>query len=264
MHRIGAAEHLFCFLDYDGTLAALAPTPDEAFPVPGTIELLTRLAAAPRTQVAIITGRTIENVRGLLDVPNAYYVGIHGIELRRPDGTSDLAGGLGLVWSFLPLLKHRLADELADTQGILIEDKGVAVACHYRLATQSEAVRARQAVSRIARMYQRRGLAIDVLDGHAVTEIRPANVTKGTALASLLAMDAPTTTLALFIGDDRTDAEAFAALPPDGIAIHVGPSPVPHRADFSVPDPYAVHQLLKRVLEVRCPGRQSCGGVADG
>jgi trehalose-phosphatase len=185
-------------------------------------------------------------------VPNAYYVGIHGIELRRPNGTRDLANGVGLVWSFLPLLKRRLEDELAGMAGILIEDKGAAVACHYRLSTRNEAVRARQTVARIARKYRRRGLAVDVLDGHEVSEIRPANVTKGTAVASLLARGAPAT-LALYIGDDRTDAEAFAALPPDGIAVHVGPSAVPGRADFALRDPYVVHELLKQVLAVRGP-----------
>src|SRR6266446_5392339 len=84
LRRVSAAAQVFCFLDYDGTLAPLAPTPAEAVPLPGTLELLRQLAQAPGVLVAVVTGRTIVDVRRALEVPGIYYVGLHGLEIRTP------------------------------------------------------------------------------------------------------------------------------------------------------------------------------------
>lgn len=250
LERAVRATDLFCFLDYDGTLAPIAPTPAEARPVPGTVAVLSALATTPHTQIAIVSGRTIADLRSLLDISGVYYVGVHGVEMCRPDGSSQTANGVALVTSYLPMIKQHLEREVAPLKGALIEDKGVALACHYRLASRADAATARQTVSHVALDYQRRGLPIDLLHGHEVTEIRPASITKGTAVLALLAKSPPAT-VPLYVGDDRTDVEAFASLPSNGIAVHVGPSPAPPAAHFVLADPYAVHAFLQELWSAR-------------
>ena len=77
VRRIARAGSVFCLIDYDGTLAPLASTPNAAVPPPGTAALLEALATLPATEVALVTGRTVDNVRRFIDVPGIYYVGIH-------------------------------------------------------------------------------------------------------------------------------------------------------------------------------------------
>ncbi len=250
LRRLREAEHVFCFLDYDGTLAPLAPTPEEALPVPGTADLLQKLVAAEGTRVAIVTGRTIADVRRFLDVPGVYYAGVHGLELEFPDGRTRLTRGVGLARAALPTIKRRVEQALAGRPGILIEDKGAALACHYRLASRADAVMARQTLAAVVCAYQRKGVPLMLIHGREVTEVRPAGVDKGEAVRALLATcsDRP---LAVYIGDDRTDADAFAALPSDSITIDVGPADESRPAQYSLPGPAEVHRFLQALLACR-------------
>ena len=245
--RRAACTSLFCGLDYDGTLAPIAPTPDAAVPYPGTAALLGRLAATPATRVAIVTGRSIDDVRRFLDLDDVYYVGIHGLELRRPGSTvTDSAAGRR-ARMVLPRLVERLRPELDGRPGLLLEEKGAAVAVHYRLAAESDAAHGRAVVEGLVDDLRDAGEAIDLLRGHEVVEVRPAGVDKGRALCELLASDAPGS-LPLYIGDDRTDEDAFRALPAAAVTIRVGPADVETRAQFRLADPAAVHSFLQGVL----------------
>src|SRR3990172_4063071 len=97
LRRLGEAESVFCFLDYDGTLAPLAPTPDQALPLPGIARLLQELTEMPGAYVAVVSGRPIADVRRLLDVPGVYYVGLHGLEVSLPGGETELTEGVASV-----------------------------------------------------------------------------------------------------------------------------------------------------------------------
>jgi trehalose 6-phosphate phosphatase len=248
--RVRDAASVFCFLDFDGTLAPLAPTPDEARPLPGTEEVLRALATAPSTAVAIVTGRTIANLRRFLDVPGVHYAGAHGLEIEWPSGKKWLAPGAGLLRAVLPSIRQRLEQALAGRTGVLIEDKGAALACHYRLAAPADAVLTQRTLAAIAREYERRGVPVALLRGHAVIELRPAAVSKGEAVRTLLAA-CTRQPLAVYMGDDQTDVEAFHALPRDAITVHVGPADLPARARYSLPGPSEVQRFLRRLLSWR-------------
>jgi trehalose 6-phosphate phosphatase len=247
---IAAAHSVFCFVDYDGTLARLAPTPDAAKPLPGAAALLQALAAAPRTQVALVTGRTIANLRSLLDVPGIYYVGIHGLEIEFPDGIVEWSESVAVVRSVLPAIKQQIAQALGSRPGVLIEDKGLALAYHYRLASRADAAATREVVQTVAERTQRDGAPIAVMHGHEVAEIRSAFANKGRAVCQLLAAHAPAA-LAVYIGDDQTDEDAFRLLPPESITIRVGPATVPTAARYRVADPDEVLRLLRAIVEQR-------------
>lgn len=250
LRRLAEAASLFCFLDYDGTLAPIAPTPDAAVPLPGTAELLRALVRARNTWLALVTGRSIADLQRFLAIPGAFYVGLHGAEVLEPDGQRHLASEAQAALAVLSTLKNRLQQALAALPGILLEDKGAALACHYRLATRADAAKAREIVEAEAGRHQQRGAPMTVAYGHEVIEVRPAGITKGTAVSALLAaqnrLDAVT-----YVGDDSTDEDAFALLPPDAITIRVGPAAVPTRARYRLADPADVQQFLRAIIEAR-------------
>jgi len=247
LQRLGAAAHVFCCLDYDGTLAPLAPSPDEAAPLPGTAALLRQLTAAPGTAVAVVTGRTIDDVRRFLDVPGVYYVGIHGLEVRLPTGEMQAAADGDAMRPTLQKIAARLRDALGSRPGILIEDKGAALACHYRLASPSDAAMARALMAALAQEYERDGIAL--IYGHEVAELRPQGVSKGQTVCALLAAHGANS-LAVYIGDDETDEDAFRMMPPDAVTIRVAPVTTT-AARYVVTSPVEVQHFLRSLALVR-------------
>lgn len=247
---IAAASKVFCFLDYDGTLSPLAPTPTEAVALPGTFALLRQLAAAPGVQVALVTGRPIADVRRFLDMPEIYYVGTHGLEVRLPSGATHMAQGLDSVRAALSEIKQQLQQMVGARPGILIEDKGPALACHYRLAAPTDAAAARKFMAAVAHGYQRRGIPITLVYGHEVAELRPSHCSKGTAVRALLAAHGRSA-LPVYIGDDQTDEDAFETLPAESITIRVAPPRLPTRARYRVREPREVQHFLRQVLASR-------------
>lgn len=250
LQRLAAAASVFCFLDYDGTLAPIAPTPNAAAPLPGSAELLRELAAIPDTRLALVTGRSVADLRRFLDIPGAYYVGLHGAEVLEPGGELHLAREAEASRAALPALKEQLQRALAGLPGIVLEDKGAALACHYRLATPAAAAKARQIVEACAHDHQQRGVPITVASGHEVIEVRPAGTDKGKTVCALLAAHAPVD-LVIYVGDDRTDEDAFALLPADAITIRVGPAAEPTRARYRLNGPADVQRFLRAAIAAR-------------
>ncbi len=250
LRRIANADEVFFFLDYDGTLSPLAPTPDVALPMLGTAELLQQLAATPGAHVAVVSGRQIAEVLRFLDVPGLYYVGVHGLEVRLPSGEREGVEDGASLRSILPAIKRRLRETVGGRPGILLEDKGAALACHYRLASPADRAAAQHAVTDMVREYRRRAIPVALMHGHAVIEIRPAHVNKGRAVCRLLAAHAPSA-LPAYIGDDRTDEDAFRLLPAEAITIRVGAPSEPTLARYRVQTPDDVQRFLRAVVDRR-------------
>ena len=82
--RLAQAERLWLFLDYDGTLADFAPTPEHVNPDPELVDLIERLARHPRFRVAVVSGRRLSHVQKLVPVPGVLLAGTYGIELQTP------------------------------------------------------------------------------------------------------------------------------------------------------------------------------------
>lgn len=248
LQRIATAESVFCFLDYDGTLSVLAPTPEAATPLAGTAERLQALAALPGTQVALVSGRTIADMRRYLDLSGICYVGVHGLQIQFPNGVTQLSERAAVARSVLPAIKREIERALAGRPGILIEDKEIALACHYRLASRADAAIARQTVATVARSHQGHGVLVTY--GHEVVEIRPAFANKGTAVCQLLAAHGRSA-LAVYIGDDQTDEDAFTLLPAESITIRVGLASTPTAARYRIPEPDDVLRFLEVMMDSR-------------
>ena len=129
--HIDNTEKLVLLLDYDGTLAPIAPHPDMAIIPNETKRVLQRLANCPDMYIALISGRGVANVRSMVGIDNITYAGNHGLEILHPDGTTFThplpAGNEETISKLL----HALQQEVC-RHGAWVENKGVLLTYHYR------------------------------------------------------------------------------------------------------------------------------------
>ncbi len=201
---------LVVLLDVDGTLAPIAPRPEEA-----EVPLETRRAVAALTvrsgvQVVLVSGRAAADARRLVSVANVWVIGNHGYEVLGPNGEEVVDPHLAPYRAAVAHAARRLEPQLSPVPGVILEDKGWTLSIHYRLADRAVVPRVRGIVEEVAL-----SLGLKMTDGKEVLEVRPpASVDKGTAVLSLvtrlgLRRDHGA---AVFLGDDRTDEDAFRAL----------------------------------------------------
>lgn len=193
------------FLDFDGTLAPLVPTPDAARIDPACRKALVLLT--PRIGLmAVVSGRRAEDVHRLVGVQGVVYSGNHGLE-RWQDGHLLLRPEAAAAQESVARVR-RDVQAVAARHAVYVEDKGPLVAFHYRSAPDHE--RARQALLRELRPRVRvEGLRL--YEGIALIELRPSlPLSKGTAVRELITEHKLTSVL--FLGDDKTDLDAFAAI----------------------------------------------------
>lgn len=247
--RISGA-HLVLLLDFDGTLAPLAPTPDDAALPRGTRSLLERLAEHPRCTLAVVSGRGVEDLRGKVGIPGVVYVGSHGLEA---DGTEALPSyePPRLMRELLSWMRRELEPLLAAAPGAFIEDKKASLAVHYRLAAPGDAARVERAVRGAVSTLDVGGF-LDVAEGKMVLEIRPRlDWNKGTAVAQLIRAEDRLRgggVFPVYAGDDATDEDGFRAVEGRGIAVLVG-GPRASRATHYVENTEEVARMLRAFAE---------------
>lgn len=225
------------FLDFDGTLVEIAARPDRVVvdeQLPSTLELLAdRLGGA----VAIVTGRWLADVDGLLAPVVLPGAGLHGAELRERVQV-HAAGGIGEV---VRALRERFA---ADAR-ILVEDKGAAVALHFREAPE-RALECMQALRKLAADWP----GLEVVSGKMVVEARAHGADKGAALRGLAREPPFAARVPVFAGDDVSDEDGFAvAHELGGFGVKVGPGPT--QARYRCHDVAEVHAWLQASVEHR-------------
>ncbi|MBO9513561.1 MAG: trehalose-phosphatase [Variovorax sp.] len=221
------------FLDFDGTLVALAETPEAIEVPPAMVPLLSDLSDLLGGALAVVSGRQIDVLDRFLAPLRLPAAGEHGVQRRDADGRMqeqrppDLARVLDA------------ANELARVhEGLLVERKHAAIALHYRLAPQLEAV-CRDAMLRVVDGQPQ----LELMHGKFVFEVKPAGINKGIAIDAFMQEPPFAGRQPVFAGDDTTDESGFAIVQPrGGVAIKVGagPSLALHRLD----SPLAVFEWL--------------------
>ncbi len=196
-------------LDYDGTLAPIVEDPAAAHPHPEAPELLARLDA--RYPLVLISGRHLGGLSGFLGGLALRAVGLHGAQEGRLGAATDD----GLPAEAVAALAA-LRGGLPTVDGVRVEEKGPAFAVHYRGAPAEAAAEAA-----LRRWAAGAPSALEPVWGKKVVELRPAGVSKGT-VAFRLAAEHPGHT-PVYLGDDTTDEDAFAALRPPAVTVKVGP-----------------------------------------
>ena len=204
------------FLDVDGTLADIAPTPGVVAIDDQVRDTLSRLGAACDGAVALISGRTIADVDRLFAPLHLPVAGLHGLERR------DACGQVSRAAPDAPVLgsaREALEKFAAAHPGALIEDKDITLALHFRQAADAEA----DAEALIARLTAASDGALVAQRGKMVVELRPAGNDKGTAVRAFMTEPPFAGRLPVFVGDDVTDEAGFATINDmNGIAIRVG------------------------------------------
>ncbi|MGH6968307.1 MAG: trehalose-phosphatase, partial [Stellaceae bacterium] len=192
------------FLDFDGTLVEIAATPDRIEIVADLPSLLQRVAARLDGALAVISGRPLAELARFLTGYTGAAAGIHGLEHRSAAGAVQRPAAdpaFDLVW---PAVRQFATM----TQGVSIEDKGLAIAIHYR--SRPELAEACRHIAEQAVLLSENRLAM--LPGKMVVELRPRATDKGRAAHAFLAEPEFRGRRPIFVGDDRTDEAGFAAV----------------------------------------------------
>jgi trehalose 6-phosphate phosphatase len=244
------------FFDIDGTLSAIAPTPESATLLPGVAELLEQLHTRFDV-VALVSGRAADDARRMVGLPGVLYIGNHGLE--RIEGDAATVQVLPEAEPYVEAVNTTL-DDLDATlaarfPGVHIERKGVTGSIHVRNAPDPDA--AEESIARsLTTIAVPRGLL--VTRGRRIVEVRPpVAVDKGVAVAGVIRERGLRG--ALYLGDDRTDLDAFRALrqlADEGVCQTVAvavlspeaPPELAAAADITLPDISFVPGLLRWLL----------------
>ena len=231
------------FLDYDGTLTPIVSHPENALLSDSMRQALQELVL--QVPVAILSGRDLEDVRQRVDIGAIVYAGSHGFDIAGPRGLHK-----EMAIEFLPkldMVEKELGKQLAGITGARVERKRFSIAAHYRNVNESDVHKVERAVSEAAARHRE----LRKMDGKKVYELLPdIDWDKGKAVLWLL--ETPGLENAkirsIYIGDDRTDEDAFRALENSGTGILVSEQPRPTAASYSLKDPTEVERFLRELV----------------
>ncbi|MCM2971375.1 trehalose-phosphatase [Larsenimonas suaedae] len=203
------------FLDLDGTLAPLQDHPDDVVLSEELLDVLTQLSARLNGAVAIVSGRAIANLDGLISPVKLALAGQHGAERRTVDGTYHAAEQNALMTD----IKHALQTFVSAHEGLGLEDKGASLALHYRNAPHHEdALRAH-----IRKLLEDCEGVVSAHDGKCVIELRTGTAHKGHAIKAFMQEPPFADRTPIFLGDDVTDEDGFNTVNHvNGLSIKVG------------------------------------------
>src|SRR3982075_863752 len=229
-------------LDIDGTLLDLAPTRREVWVAPGLAKTLNRLLEKTSGALALVSGRSLNDIDLFLAPAEFPAVGGHGAEMRLSTDNEAVATHAPPMDKEL---KRRLAAIAKLSPGILLEDKGYSLALHYRLAPHAEkAIYA--AVSLIRADLP--NAPIEILPGKCVCEVKHSGFTQATGVRELMMQEPFKGRRPLFIGDDVTDESVFGIMPDyDGLAFSVGRRAKGVAGHFDAPSD--VREFLAHLLD---------------
>lgn len=229
------------FLDYDGTLAELAPRPEQAVLSKNMRCLVHRIGRV--CPVAIVSGRDLADVMALVGVSGLIYAGSHGLDIVTPSGTYQLGE------EFRPAIeraKTSLEAALAHIDGALVQPKRYAITVHTRLVDPAK----KQEVAEIVQMVLAGEPTLRWMGGKEMHELRPdIPWDKGTAVEHIIEVAGIGDRLPVYIGDDLTDEDAFRAMIGRGIGIIVGHHGAPTVATFRLSDVASVEDFLCRLAD---------------
>ncbi len=222
------------FLDFDGVLVEIAPTPDAVRVEPALLELLGYLSLRFDGALAVISGRRIADIDTFLAPLLLPASGVHGQEVRTSSGEIRTKAPSPQIAE----ARHRLQAEVGPGDRLRLEDKKAALVLHFREhADQAERARAlaEEATDGLGDLH--------VVPGHAIAEIRERGVDKAGAIRTMIAAPPFSGRPPVFVGDDVTDEDGFQEVARSGgFGVKVGPGDT--AAAYQLPDVAAVHRWL--------------------
>ncbi|MBL8013344.1 MAG: trehalose-phosphatase [Candidatus Omnitrophica bacterium] len=237
---------VLCF-DYDGTLTSIMDTPDQATLSQENKQLLEQLSKL--CTVGIVSGRALEDLKAKINLKNIVYIGNHGLEINGPQLKFESMSP-PTEKALFDYLRNKLSAELSVVPGAWVEDKGLTLSVHYRLADAKDEPVIRKIFLKVCSPYVVTH-KIRLTEGKLVLEIRPfIDWDKGKALLWLLAkerkMRGHARVLPVFLGDDKTDEDALAAISKTGLGVVVGINRS-SKATYFLRNTDEVTEFLKRI-----------------
>ncbi|MFC2047892.1 trehalose-phosphatase [Chloroflexota bacterium] len=252
---VTVASHLLLLSDYDGTLTPIVSRPEEAVLAPEVREKLHALNKKPAFSVGIISGRSLPEVKSLVGIEGIYYAGNHGLEIEGP-GLKFVQPAAKAAQPKIRNLLRQLSAELANIEGVIIEDKGLSLSVHYRLVRKNEEEIVAHIFHQITSPWLRDS-KIKVSSGKKVLEVRPPiDWHKGKAVETIMKETKTILggegNLVIYLGDDTTDEDAFRIIHrPLGWSIFVGEDNPSSNADYFLNSTSEVMTFLSRLLKLK-------------
>jgi len=252
--RLFSAKRILLLLDFDGTLTPIVDRPREAELSLEMERILKFLTRKRGFEVAIISGRSLYDLKQKIKIRNIIYVGNHGLEIERK-GKKFIYPQASKSIPTMKELKKILRARLGSFRGIILEDKRVGLAVHYRRVENSEVSELKRIVRQVFRPFMEKR-KIKIGYGKEMLEAKPPIMwNKGKAASLLINSFRREKPLPVYLGDDRTDEDAFSALDGKGITVFVG-KPGKSKANFFLKNIPEVKIFLKRLSALQVGGRE--------
>lgn len=240
-------KHIFLFLDFDGTLAPIVATPDKAILSRETKGVLKKISEDSQYRLAIISGRSLRDIKNMAGLRKIIYVGNHGFEIEGPKikftryVSSEYKATLAKI-------KEELSKKLSNVKGFFMEDKGQTLSVHYRLVSEDNIPLVETAFHEAVILHRIKN-RVKIKPGKMVFEISPpVEWDKGQVVLWLLARQRfilkNKEIFSIYMGDDVTDEDAFKALSNKGLTVFVG-KPKTSYAAYYLEDTKEVIKFLK-------------------
>lgn len=240
---------IYLFFDYDGTLSPIAEKPELALLPQDIKSKLVTISHNPRCQLAIISGRQLEDLKQKVDIEGIMYSGNHGLEIDTPAIEYEKPVSDQYIQT-LNDLRQDLIIKLAKFDGVFVEDKHLTISVHYRLL-EPNLIHSFQHVFKEVVSYYLNDESFQVIGGKMVYEIRPRIAwNKGNAVSMLLKelnCSEGKNCVAFYFGDDVTDEDAFKVLEDSGVTVLIG-QPKPSKAQFYLKDVNEMSIFLQKLI----------------
>jgi trehalose-phosphatase len=259
IERFRRASRILLLLDYDGTLTPVVPRPEQAVLSSDTRHLLADLKANTRFVLGVISGRSLADVRERVGIKDIIYAGNHGLEMEGPR-QQFLHPATMAQREALDSICRQLGGELGQYPGVIVENKGLTLSVHYRLAPDDLIGQVENVFNRVVAPGVS-GSVIKITHGKKVFEVRPnVDWDKGKAVSRIMEVQFDGSpdegvsaggTLAAYFGDDLTDEAGFSVVQDaGGIAVFVGLAGQPTGAHYRVDSPAEVAESLRLLLQL--------------
>lgn len=227
-------------LDVDGTLLDIAPRPQDVVVPPSLRRTLAVLSDRVDGALALVSGRPLADLDRLFSPLRLPAIGGHGAEMRLAVGGTPIARHAARLDQ---RLREAVKAAAARHAGITVEDKGYSVALHYRLAPREGLALGHELRHLCANWNDP---SIELLSGKAVIEVKSRSFNKGMAVREMMRHAPFSGRIPVFVGDDRTDEDAFAVVPEfGGVGASVGRRLAQVECSFA--SPAEVRQWLDRL-----------------
>lgn len=215
------SDHIFLFLDYDGTLVFFKKKPIDVTTPQHVKNIIRQLIKNQKMTVIIVTGRPLKEIRRLLNIRGLSFIALHGLCIKTPNEPQYRWEQATQARLLVKAIKNDMKETLKDQKRAFLEDKELTIVLHYRMLPSKNAQPLRKEFKTTVQTLDKKKI-LEIINGAKVIEARPKGWNKGTAIDLFLTRhEERKNILPIYIGDDFTDEDAFRVLKKRGITIHV-------------------------------------------